>query len=917
MKVKNKIRSPIILILMSILFIGLAYAQFQENWIYTYNGTADSTDVAKVMAGHNSYLFYSGSIYVGGYTIGIGTGKDFLVKKFAETLIPGYETFVKEPVWTYTWNGSANKDDEVNAIYVEGGNLFIAGYTTKSNNTRDLRVVCLDTIAGAMNWEYTYNGPGNGNDEAYAIAGGYGLQGGNDYNIYVAGYSAGIGTGLDFTVIKFDPLLTGGTHKWVYRKTGPGNNSDIAYSIATTSSAASGTQPMIYAAGYTTGSGSGKDFTIIKLDTLGTEKWVLPHDVGDNDIAKVIRMARYSTPENSKPFIIVAGQTGNTGNTDFAIARVDSSGYMRWVRSYNGSGNGNDACNSLCAARTQVSYDTSMFAVGYTTGIGTGKDYTVMKVNLNNDSLVGPVYIYNGEGNGDDEALASDCNPLGAPPEYIYVTGYTTGIGTGKEIIETKHGYKKGTSGLSSWDGTARHIYRYDSPNHLDDVGNAIIAHSYNNQDAAVAGYCGINKSDFTVLSIPNVLPPTIPILIAPKDSSWLNDTILTFRWHKSISSESGMSSPKYMLWYMWKEWVPPETLLRVDPPIHFIDSMIVIVEDTIKTLILTDAMYSWKVKAFYGTYYSRWSDTWNLGFDITPPDVPILYSPVNDTLICATISPIDVAFDWGSVTFRDVPTLIRYILRIDTLPLFSSPIFQDTFLETNAVVSHPEGNHYYWQVEAYDLAGNESYSDVESYRLDVDPPIIDSTTRWQNTPLIGPFYVYSKVKDMFGIDSVKLYYDFMETPAFFPCVMTVGTVDWYHADIPKVKLENDTVKYFIRAKDKVGHVSQDPATGYYWFIANCDTGGIQDFTVSPMTFSFDLESNPVKGMALFNLALPQDALITLKIYDISGRIVNKVSDHKSAGYYQIPWTVKNAGVYFYTFESSGHKETGKLVIVH
>jgi len=57
--------------------------------------------------------------------------------------------------------------------------------------------------------------------------------------------------------------------------------------------------------------------------------------------------------------------------------------------------------------------------------------------------------------------------------------------------------------------------------------------------------------------------------------------------------------------------------------------------------------------------------------------------------------------------------------------------------------------------------------------------------------------------------------------------------------------------------------------------------------------------------------------LITLRIYDACGRLVDNLSGHKSAGYYQIPWMAKVNGVYFYTFESSGHKETGKLVIIH
>ena len=92
---------------------------------------------------------------------------------------------------------------------------------------------------------------------------------------------------------------------------------------------------------------------------------------------------------------------------------------------------------------------------------------------------------------------------------------------------------------------------------------------------------------------------------------------------------------------------------------------------------------------------------------------------------------------------------------------------------------------------------------------------------------------------------------------------------------------------------------------------------GVHDFTDKPAVFSFGLENNPTKEKALFNLALPQDGLITLRIYDVSGRLVDDLSGYKSSGYYQIPWMKANAGVYFYTFESLSHKENGKLVVIH
>jgi hypothetical protein len=86
-----------------------------------------------------------------------------------------------------------------------------------------------------------------------------------------------------------------------------------------------------------------------------------------------------------------------------------------------------------------------------------------------------------------------------------------------------------------------------------------------------------------------------------------------------------------------------------------------------------------------------------------------------------------------------------------------------------------------------------------------------------------------------------------------------------------------------------------------------------------PNYFSFGPRNNPAKGKAMFNLALPEAADVTLRIYDATGRLIDKViSGRQAAGYYEIPWNKEvSPGVYFYTFESIGHKETGKLVLVN
>jgi hypothetical protein len=85
----------------------------------------------------------------------------------------------------------------------------------------------------------------------------------------------------------------------------------------------------------------------------------------------------------------------------------------------------------------------------------------------------------------------------------------------------------------------------------------------------------------------------------------------------------------------------------------------------------------------------------------------------------------------------------------------------------------------------------------------------------------------------------------------------------------------------------------------------------------APTSFSFDLKNNPANGKIIFNLTLPEPACISLQIYDVSGRLVEKLTTIKSAGHYEIPWTPKTtAGVYFYSFTSPWKNEAGKIVVL-
>ncbi|MBI2303339.1 MAG: SBBP repeat-containing protein [Chloroflexi bacterium] len=95
------------------------------------------------------------------------------------------------------YNGPGNSTDEARAMAVDGsGNVYVAGVSAGSDGYFDYATIKYDT-GGNQVWVARYNGPGNADDMARALA----VDGAG--NVYVTGYSAGIGTSSDYATIKY------------------------------------------------------------------------------------------------------------------------------------------------------------------------------------------------------------------------------------------------------------------------------------------------------------------------------------------------------------------------------------------------------------------------------------------------------------------------------------------------------------------------------------------------------------------------------------------------------------------------------------------------------------------------------------------------------------------------------------------
>ncbi|NOS69368.1 MAG: hypothetical protein HOP33_05485, partial [Verrucomicrobia bacterium] len=180
---------------------------------------------------------------------GSGSGNDYATIKYSAAGVP---------LWTNLFKGAGNGDDKARSLAVDAsGNVYVTGYATGNGSSHDYATMKY-SAAGAPLWTNLFNGATNSQDYAVSLA----LDG--KANVYVTGYSFGIGSGFDYVTIKYS---TAGVPLWTNMFNGAGNNDDQACSLAVDSSG------NVVVTGYSRDSGGHTDFATIKYSTWGVALW--------------------------------------------------------------------------------------------------------------------------------------------------------------------------------------------------------------------------------------------------------------------------------------------------------------------------------------------------------------------------------------------------------------------------------------------------------------------------------------------------------------------------------------------------------------------------------------------------------------------------------------------------------------------
>jgi len=243
-------------------------------------------------------------------------------------------------------------------------------------------------------WTRTYGG--SSEDWAHSV------QQTTDGGYIVAGTTISFGAGSrDFYLVK-----TNGQGDTLWTRTYGGNGSDWAWSAQQTADEGY----IVTGETYSFGEG-GRDFYLVKTDSLGDMRWMRSYGGRDFDCA-------YSVQQTADGGYIVAGRTFPLGYVgDIYIVKTDSLGDTLWTRTYGGSSDDEEAFS------VQQTADGGYIMAGGSYSFSVGADFYLMKTNSLGDTLWTRTY----GGSSDDYAYSVQQTTDGG---YI-VAGYTDSFGAG------------------------------------------------------------------------------------------------------------------------------------------------------------------------------------------------------------------------------------------------------------------------------------------------------------------------------------------------------------------------------------------------------------------------------------------------------------------------------------------------------
>lgn len=384
--------------LIALLLIAGFSNTFSQQWVETYQfstGTfKNGEDKALAMAVDGNENVYQTGFFSFSETI----KHIFLIKYSSE----GTFMWVKTPLL-------GNTEDKAYAITVDDlDNVYVTGYSRNlSSGSADI-IVMKYSSSGDSLWTSFFNGTGNAEDKAYAI------KIDESDNIYVAGSSAGLNSGLDYIVIKYN---SSGTRLWDARFNGVGNDEDVATSLVLDGNG----NPIVTGYSKNSHQEGTDDIATIKFNkTNGSRAWVNLFNGCTNGSGNLSDKA-YAITVDRDNFVYVTGYvTQSTAqNKDMVTLCYTPGGARKWVSIYNNESINSDDIGYCIAATNNNNIVVS--GSSKSSSANGSEDYVTIDYHSNNGNQKW-INKFNGPGNGSDVAT---CMALSPSNNEVYVSGFS------------------------------------------------------------------------------------------------------------------------------------------------------------------------------------------------------------------------------------------------------------------------------------------------------------------------------------------------------------------------------------------------------------------------------------------------------------------------------------------------------------
>lgn len=228
--------------------------------------------------------------------------------------------------WNTHYDDAGVRMSNVVALALDSvGNILVAGTTSGLGTDRDFTTVKHDPN-GAQQWAAHYSGSKGTHDFVSALV----ID--KTGQIFITGASDELGTGQDYTTIKYD---ASGQQQWVTHYNKEGNSNDTP--VATTIDAAGN----VYVIGNSERGVTGSDIVTIKYNSAGGREWVVRYDGPAHGYDAAVALVL-----DAQGNVYVSGAStaddGGRKHSDFLTLKYNSTGTQLWAARYNAPGNLND-----------------------------------------------------------------------------------------------------------------------------------------------------------------------------------------------------------------------------------------------------------------------------------------------------------------------------------------------------------------------------------------------------------------------------------------------------------------------------------------------------------------------------------------------------------------------------------------------